>query len=232
MPPPTHDGREPGQPVKPSAIRYLSEFAVADTPDASGPEDADNGGDYLQAQQRQYPRQRQPARDLLWVPHQPPPEGGMPSALGRGIGGGSGPADEAERRETRYVSRCSVGGVEERGTEGEPRRQNENVDAGEGQMEMYAEGKAADAVRRNAGTRARAGRGNMSVGGPDVESTDGRGSLPGLHGRGRGEVTLEAGEADRERKKQQQAAARKQVMDARKREEVVDGRGTTGSGGR
>jgi hypothetical protein len=35
-----------------------------------------------------------------------------------------------------------------------------------------------------------------------------------------------------DRKKQQQAAARKQVMDARKRGEDVDGRGTTGPSGR
>lgn len=58
-----------------------------------------------------------------------------------------------------------------------------------------------------------------------------RGASPG-HGRARGEVTLEADEADLERKKQQQAAARKAVMDARKRGEDVDGRGTSGPSGR
>ncbi|KAL2170586.1 hypothetical protein VTG60DRAFT_4599 [Thermothelomyces hinnuleus] len=247
MPAPAYYGREPDQPVKPSAVRYLFEFAVADTPGTSGPEYAD-GGDYLQARFAQtHPQQQQnpqppPALHGQFRGPQQPAEGGMPSALGRGVPGGSGPVDEAEGRETRYLSRG--GGGEERGIEGGARRENENVDAGEGQMEMYAEGKVADAVQRKAGTQAeavaaapapswqRARRESMSVGGPGAEGADRRGSLPGLHGRGRGEVTLEVGEADLERKKQQQVAARKQIMDARKRGEDVDGRGTAGPGGR
>ncbi|KAL2182067.1 uncharacterized protein P884DRAFT_326656 [Thermothelomyces heterothallicus CBS 202.75] len=210
MPAPAYYGREPDQPVKPSAVRHLSEFAVADTPGTSGPEYAD-GGDYLQArfapthsQQQQHPQPLPPSHGQFRGPQQPA-EGGMPSALGRGGGRG-----------------------EERGIEGGARRKNENVDAGEGQMEMCAEGRVADAVQRKTGTQAeaavaapswqRARRESMSVGGSGAEGADRRGSLPGLHGRGMGEVTHE----------QQQAAARKQIMDSRKRGEDVDGRGTVG----
>ncbi|KAH6627539.1 hypothetical protein F5144DRAFT_576145 [Chaetomium tenue] len=81
--------------------------------------------------------------------------------------------------------------------------------------------------------RARARRGSMSVGGDGggsgvVRPGMRRESPGGFHGRGRGEVTLGAGEADLERKKQQQAAARKQVMDAQKRGRMLMDEGRSG----
>ncbi|KAL2155772.1 hypothetical protein VTH82DRAFT_514 [Thermothelomyces myriococcoides] len=211
-PTPSYYGREPdNQPIKPSAVRYLSEFAVSDTPETSGSEFTE-GDDYLQA--RFAPTH--PLRHQQQCSHQqPPPEGGMPSALGRGVPGGSGPVDEAERRETHYISSGSDSGdSEERdnnnnnnnNTEGggprrrrrRRRRQNENVDAGEGQMEMYAEGKVAEAVRRKAGTQVPSSWKSTS-GPPGVEGGNRRKNMVGLHGRGRGEVRLEVGEADLER---------------------------------
>jgi len=47
----------------------------------------------------------------------------------------------------------------------------------------------------------------------------------------RGEVSLEGAEGDLERKKAQQEVMRKQVMDARKRGEDVDGRDEMGGNG-
>jgi hypothetical protein len=115
--------------------------------------------------------------------------------LERGVRGGSGPVNDTERRETRYVNPGEVP---------EGTKQNENVDA-EAQMEMYPEGKVADAVERKRGMQTqpqpqpqpqpqRARRGSVNVSAAMGSSPPG-----GLHGRGRGEVTLEAGEADLER---------------------------------
>ncbi|KAK4043852.1 hypothetical protein C8A01DRAFT_31952 [Parachaetomium inaequale] len=225
---------QPHHPVKPSPMRNLSEYAVADTPGTAGPEFV-GAGDYLQA--RFAPISPLAVAggahtDPHGTGHQThqggsapdPKERGMPTALERGVRGGSGPVNDAERWGTRYVNPGEV----PRGT-----KQNENVEA-EAQMEMYPEGKVADAVERKRGMQTqtqthRARRGSVNV---SAAAVRGRSPPGGLHGRGRGEVTLEAGEADLERKKQQQAAARKQVMDARKRGEDVDGRGTTGPSGR
>jgi hypothetical protein len=209
-------------------MRNLSEFAVADTPGSARPEYA-GAQNYFQAR---------------FVPidthDQPPPrpqassgtqtqtqthnqtqsrqqqEGGIPTALARGVPNGSGPTNAKEREATRYV----VPGEGQPGTT----KQNENVDAGAGQMEMYPEGKVADAVEGNrrqeeggqmqpqrrkrresvsvgvsGGMAGMAGRMEMGIG---PGGNAGRGASPagqGLHGRGRGEVTLEKGEADLER---------------------------------
>ncbi|KAL2195429.1 hypothetical protein P885DRAFT_79368 [Corynascus similis CBS 632.67] len=200
--------REPQQSaVKPSPVRYLSEFAVADTPGTAGAEYANGGGgDYLQC--RFVPinsqQQQQSSGHHRQSQNHQEGEGGMPSALGRGVRGGSGPVDERERRETRYSY------DDDSNQAAIFKRENDNVDAGEGQMAMYAEGEVADAVERKAGTRQpkpprRARRESLSVGSDYSIGSDGqdgadrRGSLPGLHGRGRGEVTLGVGEADLER---------------------------------
>lgn len=173
-------------PIKPNPMRNLSEFAVADTPGTSGPAHEHVGGDYLTS--RFVPTESAAASPH--PPHQRRREthageenqgGGMPTALGRGVPGGSGPVDDTERKATRYVD------LEEAEREGVADRQNENVDA-DAQMEMYAEGKVAHAVK---GARRRA-----------AEAQHARGESPaggGLHGRGRGEVTLQANEAGLER---------------------------------
>lgn len=237
-------------------MRNLSEFAVADTPGTAGPDYA--GGDYLDCRfapiDSQTPGHAQHHHgeaageaSASGGEDQHKNEGGVPTALERGVRS-TGPVDDTERSATRYLS---PGGSEQQQEKGEV-KQNENVDA-EAQMETYAEGKVADAVegtqRQQQQQRRRGGSMSISAGG-------GRGGSPagqGLHGRGRGEVTLAKGEADLERyvllsfrrlcvfmerskgvltmgnrKKQQQAAARKQVMDARKRGEDVDGRGPGG----
>ncbi|KAK4187137.1 hypothetical protein QBC35DRAFT_240632 [Podospora australis] len=79
-------------------------------------------------------------------------------------------------------------------------KQNDNEDAE--QMATYAEGKVADAVQR--------ARRRDTSGSP--------------HGRVRGEISLSESEGDLERKKAQQEVARRQVMEARKHGENVDGR--------
>ncbi|GAB1320900.1 hypothetical protein MFIFM68171_11110 [Madurella fahalii] len=137
-----------------------------------------------------------------------------PQRAGGGSGSGSGgvPTGQRERRGTQRPSG--------EGGDAGAVRQNENVDADE-QMATLADGEVARAVERKAGTQKTAhGGGGM-----------GR-SSQSPHGRGRGQVTLEATEAGLERKKAQQEVARKQIMDARKRGVDVDGRGESGPSGR
>lgn len=139
----------PGNPTV-TLTRNLSEFAVSDTPAPTpGP-----GGDYLAHHHRR--------------------EGGLPSALGQGIPGGSGPVDTREQEATHYMN------------EGEPlaTKQNENEDADE-QMAPPAEGEVARAVEE------RTAQSRRQDGGPSPS--------PQAHGRARGEVTLEASEAGLER---------------------------------
>lgn len=69
---------------------------------------------------------------------------GVPSSLGRGVTGGSGPVDDREARSTDW--RREGGEV-----------QNENVDAE--QMATLGEGKVADAVARKSGTQQVPGQG-------------------------------------------------------------------------
>lgn len=69
--------------------------------------------------------------------HNTQPGDAVPTSLGRGVQGGSGPVDAQEARET--------------GGQGE-QLQNENVDADE-QMATLGEGKVADAVQRKSGTQ-------------------------------------------------------------------------------
>ncbi|KAK4097471.1 hypothetical protein N658DRAFT_548481 [Parathielavia hyrcaniae] len=224
--------------IKPSPIRNLSEFAVADTPGTSGPEHA-AAGDYLQArfapmsppaQQQQHHQNQNQNRTNQTLRRGTSTEGGegddreesgMPSSLEQGIRGGSGPVDDTERRATRY--------------DGRKQNENMNVDA-DGRMGdvPYGEGRVADAVERKPGTQRQSGLSSSALGGGG-----GSGQQPDfqrLHGRGRGERSemrkKRRAEGGGSVKKQQQAAARKQVMDARRKGEDVDGRGIAGSGGR
>ncbi|KAK4239588.1 hypothetical protein C8A03DRAFT_32349 [Achaetomium macrosporum] len=199
--------------TKPNPMRNLSEYAVADTPGTCtpGPQRADYfRDDSLHCESAPAPSDDPDTNRHLPTTFGPETtqssqgrEGGMPTALERGARG-SGPVNEKERRETRYVD------VEQGEQRGAVDEHNDNVDA-EGKMAVYAEGEVAHAVERS---QRRGG-------------SEGLSGSSSLHGRGRGEVMLEANEADLERKKQQQAAARKQVMDARKRGEDVDGRETS-----
>ncbi|KAK4119633.1 hypothetical protein N657DRAFT_649950 [Parathielavia appendiculata] len=186
---------------KPNPIRNLSEFAVADTPGTSGPEYA-AAGDYLQArfapmsppsqQQQSAQNQNQTNQTQHCSASAEEQEGGgMPTALERGVRGGSGPVDDTERRATRYVS---VGQQDVDGDGETIPKQNENVDA-DGRMGdvPYAEGKVANAVEQKHGTQRVSGSSSSPGflhGGPEFQR---------LHGRGRGEVSLDAGEADLER---------------------------------
>lgn len=210
-------------PVKPPCpMRNVSEFAVADTPGTAWPEYAGTQS-YFQARfapidTHDQPPQRHPqGRSQPQTPSQTPNhsqnqqqhqqqggsnERGMPTALARGVVHGSGPTTATEQQATRYLT------PQEAASEPTTTKQNENVDAGAGQMEMYPEGKVADAVQGTT-QRRRQRRESMSVGvsgqgvmgmGPGGGGKGGRGASPaGLHGRGRGEVTLEKGEADLER---------------------------------
>lgn len=92
-------------------------------------------------------------------------------------GGSEVPTSQGKRRATHRQS----GGDEAGGT-----KQNENVDADQ-QMATLAEGKVARVVERKAGTQSKH-RGERMLR-----------SSRSPHGRGRGEVTLEANEAGLER---------------------------------
>lgn len=70
----------------------------------------------------------------------------MPSSLGRGVSGGSGPVDAQEARHT------------QRGNGGDQGPQNENVDADQA-LATLAEGEVADAVGRKSGTQQVPGQG-------------------------------------------------------------------------
>ncbi|KXX82637.1 hypothetical protein MMYC01_201083 [Madurella mycetomatis] len=99
-----------------------------------------------------------------------------------GGGGGSGSGNEGPKSQgKRRSTHCQSGGDEAGETE-----QNENVDADE-QMATLAEGEVARAVERKAGTQSKHRSGRMLK------------SSRSPHGRGRGEVTLEANEAGLER---------------------------------
>ncbi|KAK4107697.1 hypothetical protein N656DRAFT_802455 [Canariomyces notabilis] len=148
-------------------------------------------------------------------------EGGMPSALGHGVRGGE-PTTERERQATGYAVA---------GNESGQVRQNDSVDADQ-QLETFAEGDVARAVAKKSGAQ------RYQYNDENDTSQSGDLQLESLHGRGRGEVSLEANEADLERrvflisKKAQQSVAREQIKDARKMGVDVDGRGQTGPSGR
>ncbi|KAK0703878.1 hypothetical protein B0T26DRAFT_681501 [Lasiosphaeria miniovina] len=114
------------------------------------------------------------------------------------------PANAREARETSYAS--------------DPRgeRQNDNEDAE--QMAPAGEGAVAHVVERRT-------RGSAAA----ASHTRGEGAP---HGRVRGEVTLDGGEAGVERKKAQQSLAREQVKAARREGKDVDGRGEGNFAGR
>ncbi|KAK3296360.1 uncharacterized protein B0H64DRAFT_475177 [Chaetomium fimeti] len=221
--------------IKPSPMRNLSEFAVADTPGTAGPE-YPAATDYLQSRfvpVSASPLQRGDSRNSdsdADVGADVDVDGGRVRLLSDG-GGGGGDGDGWEGDGDGDVD----AGVDMQ------REMGMGMGMGEG-----SEGKGGGEVDGGVegGTRrVRVRRGSMSVVGGDGGGGGGGGlgvgrvavrrvSPGGFHGRGRGEVTLGSGEADLERKKQQHAAARKQVRDARKRGEDVDGRETTGPSGR
>ena len=178
-------------------MRNLSEFAVADTPGTAGPEYA-AAGDYLQC--RFVP---------ISSPVPTPPAASVSASASRGLqglqglqgsGGGGGGAGSGR------------GGVQTVGGGGDEDADGDADAGGDTRREMGvrrdAEGKGVGMVEgggTEGGTlRARARRGSMSVGGdgggPGAVRSGARGASPGgFHGRGRGEVTLGAGEADLER---------------------------------
>ncbi|SPQ26202.1 5bf9e24b-d824-4808-8298-0023527227de [Thermothielavioides terrestris] len=255
--------------TKPSPMRHLSEFAVADSPGASGPEqdyaaDDDDYDDYyldsrfVSAHVNAAAAAAAPAAGYGGgggpEPRIARPEGEVESGRARhaeegaeaGWRPGGLPLGGGNERAGASASRGGEGGggmpgAVERGVRGggtvvheaaeQPaaERRATNVDAQGKMAPTYPEGQVAHAVegaRRDA-ERARA-QAQAQGGG-----SSGAGGCPGcMHGRGRGEVTLQANEAGLERKKQQQAAARKQVVDARRRGEDVDGRGLGGPSGR
>lgn len=167
-------------PIKPNPMRNLSEFAVADTPGTSGPDFT--GADYLTA--RANPRlNSQSQSQAQGRCHSPGyDEGSVSTALGQGVV----PSSRRQRRGT-----MTVADFESQG--GEQQNENENVEA-QGKMATFGEGEVAHAMEG-----ARRGRGDGF--GRHGASGEGRGVSQGLspHGRGRGEVTLEVGEADLER---------------------------------
>ena len=181
-------------------MRNLSEFAVADTPGTAGPEyaAAAAGGDYLQCRfvpisssspvPAASPAASPAAAAAAVSVSQAPPRGlrGTQGLLGTVVGGGGGGGGDAEGDGDAGVDVRRGMGV---------RRDAEGKGAG-----------AAGGGGVESGTlRARARRGSMSVGGDSggglgVVRPGMRGPSPGgFHGRGRGEVTLGAGEADLER---------------------------------
>jgi hypothetical protein len=112
-------------------------------------------------------------------------EGGMPSALGHGVRGGE-PTTERERQATGYAVAGDGSGAGQV-------KQSDSVDADE-QLETFAEGDVARAVAKKAGTQRYQYQNDEND-----TSQSGDLQLESLHGRGRGEVSLEANEADLER---------------------------------
>jgi hypothetical protein len=182
--------------TKPNPMRHLSEYAVADTPGTCTP--GVQRADYFRHDSMHCESAAPPSDNnnnnnssstTTFGPNttqssssEGKDEGGVPSALERGVRG-SGPTNERERQETRYVD------VDEK-RRGAMEEQNDNVDA-DGKMAVYSEGQVADAVERSK----RGDNGGSGCGG----GVSGSLTSSGLHGRARGEVTLDASEADLER---------------------------------